>query len=100
MLLMTRALASVLLALSLACAGAPHDAAALAPRVGAISWEEALALLRSGEVRRVAQTHALDVTLETRTGARYTAREPAIDAVLRAVREQAPNADEIAIATE
>jgi hypothetical protein len=98
-MLLMRALGSALLALSLACAGAP-DAAALPPRVGAISWQEALALLRSGEVRRVAQTHALEVTLETRTGARYTAREPEIDAVLRAVREQAPNAGEIAIATE
>jgi hypothetical protein len=99
-MLLMRALAGVGLALSLACASASHDAAALPPRVGAISWEEALALLRSGEVRRVAQTHALEVTLETTTGARYTAREPAIDAVLRAVREQAPNADEIAIASE
>ena len=95
-----RALAAAALALSLACTSAPPDAVTLPPRVGAISWEEALALIRSGEVRRVAQTHAREVTLETTTGARYTAYEPAIDAVLRAVREQAPNADEIAIATE
>jgi hypothetical protein len=95
-----RALASALLALSLGCASASQDAAALAPRIGAISWEEALALIRSGEVRRVAQTHALEVTLETRTGAHYTAREPEIDAVLRAVREQAPNAGEIGVASE
>jgi len=99
-MLLKRALVSALLALSLACASTSHDAAAPPPRIGAISWEEALALIRSGEVRRVSQTHALEVTLETRTGARYTAREPAIDAVLRAVREQAPNADEIVIASE
>jgi hypothetical protein len=46
------------------------------------------------------QSHALEVALGTASGARYTTREPEIDAVLRAVQELAPNAGAIAIATE
>ncbi|HEY8120792.1 MAG TPA: hypothetical protein VII78_05695 [Myxococcota bacterium] len=97
-----RALAAALLALSLGCAAPPAPSAADAPAASpvAISWEQALALIRSGEVRSVAQTHALEVALVTADGARYTAREPGIDAVLHAVRELAPNAGGIAIATE
>jgi hypothetical protein len=97
------------LALSLACAcaaaqesGAPAapPAPALPAAGGEISWEQALALIRSGELRSAMQTHALDVVLVAANGARYTAREPEIDAVLRAVRELAPNAGEISLATE
>ena len=95
-----RTLAAALLALSLACAAAPPQPTPSQLARGEISWEEALALIRSGEVHSVSQTHALEVALRTRTGARYTTREPEIDAVLRAVRELAPNAGEIAIATE
>jgi hypothetical protein len=97
-MLLKRAIPAALLALSLAGACAAQPAAP--PPVGAIAWEEALALLRSGSVRQVSQTHALDVTLVTETGARYTAREPRIDEILRAVRAEAPNAGQIAIATE
>lgn len=93
-----RALAAALLAL--ACEVAPPVDAPPLPLAGEISWEQALALIRSGEVRSVMQTHALAVALGTASGARYTTREPEIDAVLRAVRELAPNAGEIAIATE
>lgn len=97
-----RALASALLALSLACAIAPAPSSADAPLPppGAITWEQALALLRTGEVRLVAQSHDLAVTLRTESGERYTTREPEIDAILRAVRGEAPNAGEIAIMTE
>jgi hypothetical protein len=98
--LLMRALAAALLALSLACAAATPESAPLQPATGEISWEQALALIRSGEVRSVMQTHALEVALGTASGARYTTREPEIDAVLRAVRELAPNAGEIAVATE
>jgi hypothetical protein len=98
--LLMRATAAAMLALTLACAEAPLEAAAPLPSAGEISWEQALGLIRSGEVRSVMQTHGLDVALGTAGGARYTTREPEIDAVLRAVRELAPNAREIAIATE
>jgi hypothetical protein len=101
-MLLMRALAVALLALSLVCAAAPAPSVADAPAAPpiAISWERALALIRGGEVRAVMQTHDLAVTLRTESGDRYTTREPAIDAVIRAVREEAPNAGEIAIMTE
>jgi hypothetical protein len=101
-MLLMRTLAGLLLALALACVAVPEPSVAEAPLPppGAIPWEQALALIRSGEVRMVMQAHALGVTLRTANGDRYTTREPAIDAVIRAVREEAPNAEEIAIATE
>jgi hypothetical protein len=100
-MLLMRAIAAVaLLALGVACAPTPPQPTPSQLEREQISWEEALALIRSGEVRSVSQTHALEVSLRTRTGARYTTREPEIDAVLRAVRELAPNADKIVIATE
>jgi hypothetical protein len=97
-MLLRRALSVSLLALGLATACAAQPAAP--PPVGAIAWEEALALLRSGAVRQVSQAHSLDVRLVTETGAHYTTREPRIDEILRAVRSQAPNAGQIVIATE
>jgi hypothetical protein len=100
--LLRRTLLGALLALSLACAAAPAPSSADAPLppAGAISWQQALALIRSGELRSVMQSHALEVALITASGARYTTREPEIDAVIRAVRDEAPNSGEIAIATE
>ena len=89
-----------LVALLAACATPPPPAIGEQPPPGAIPWEQALTLIRSGRVRMVMQAHSLDVTLQTASGEHYTTREPSIDAVIRAVREEAPNAGEIAIATE
>jgi hypothetical protein len=97
-MLLKRVRLASLLALGLATACAAPQA--VPPPVGAISWEEALALLRSGSVRQVSQTHAQDVRIVTETGASYTAREPRIDEILRAVRSEAPNASQIVIVTE
>ena len=97
-MLLRRSLAAALLAL--ACAASAEDVTPPPPAGGEIAWELAVALIRSGEVRSVRQTHALDVALVTASGVHYTTREPEIDAVLRAVRELAPNADQIAVATE
>lgn len=89
-----------LFALFAACATPPPPAIGEQPPPGAITWQQALTLIRSGRVRMVMQAHSLDVTLQTTSGEHYTTREPSIDAVITAVREEAPNADEIAIATE
>jgi hypothetical protein len=89
-----------LAALLAACAAPLPPAIGEQPPPGAITWPQALTLIRSGRVRMVMQTHSLDVTLQTTSGEHYTTREPSIDAVIRAVRGEAPNADEIAIATE
>ena len=83
-----------------ACAAPPPPAIGEQPPPGAITWQQALTLIRSGRVRMVMQAHSLDVTLQTTSGEHYTTREPSIDAVIRAVRDEAPNAEEIAIATE
>ncbi len=95
-----RALIGAVAALALACVSSAPPAIGEQPPPGAIPWEQALTLIRSGRVRMVMQAHSLDVTLQTASGEHYTTREPSIDAVIRAVREEAPNADEIAIATE
>ncbi len=91
-----RRLALALAAALLACS----PAAAELPPPGAITWEQALAVIRSGEVRSVMQSHDLAVAITTKSGARYTTKEPRIDDVIRAAREEAPNAGEIAIMTE
>lgn len=89
-----------LFALFAACATPPPAAIGEQPPPGAISWSQALTLIRSGRVRMVMQAHSLDVTLQTTSGEHYTTREPSIDAVITAIRDEAPNAGEIAIATE
>jgi hypothetical protein len=98
--LLARILGGALLGLSLACASASVDPSNPVGPAQRISWDEALALIASGEVRRVMQFHALDVWILTASGDRYTTLEPHIDAVTSAVLELAPNADEIALGTE
>lgn len=99
-MLLARILGGGLLGLSLACASATVDPSNPVGPAKRISWEEALALIASGEVRTVMQFHALDVWFLTASGDRYTTLEPHIDAVLRAVHELAPNADEIVVRLE
>ena len=98
----TLAFAAVLAlaALLAACATPPQPEIGEQPPPGAITWPQALTLIRSGRVRMVMQTHSLDVTLQTTSGEHYTTREPSIDAVITAIRGEAPNAGEIVIATE
>lgn len=66
----------------------------------AVSWPEALDLLRSGQVVMAAQTHDLAVTLTLKDGTRRITREPALDAIFVAIAQYAPNAGDIVRVTE
>ncbi|SRR6266568_141758 len=50
-----------------------------------ISWENAIAILNTGQVIRVFQTHHLDVTLTLKNETVLTTREPTIDAVFHEI---------------
>lgn len=103
---MTRFFLILLLALVAACM-AEHsprshaaDSPATEPRPTAITWKRAVRLIESGQVREVFQLHSRQVTLKTARGETYQTVEPALDEVIRIVRERAPNKDSIPIATE
>ncbi len=65
-----------------------------------ISWEEALALLNSGEVTSVFQAHSLSVTLTLKDGRTLHTVEPAIDDIFAAVEACGEPCADIALATE
>ncbi|MEM7112303.1 MAG: META domain-containing protein [Chloroflexota bacterium] len=65
-----------------------------------ISWEEAVALLNSGQVTEAFQTHSLEVTLFTVDGNRVTTIEPSIDDIFDAIDACGEPCANIMIATE
>ncbi len=65
-----------------------------------LSWSEASQLIRDGMVIRVAQSHALMVTLTFADGSTRTTIEPVIDDVIRVVRECGDRCKNVAIMTE
>lgn len=65
-----------------------------------IRWKAAVALIRNGAVKYVAQDHSLRVSLTTKDGHRYVTREPRIDAVWHLIREVDPKREHIRFATE
>ncbi len=89
-----------------ACAGdaarsdSPQAEVPSPARRTAIEWSAVPALLRSGRVVAIVQLHDLTVTLITREGEEFVTREPALDDILAAIRDHAPNADSIVRATE
>jgi hypothetical protein len=46
-----------------------------------VSWEEAIAVLQTGQVTQVIQTHQLYVSLWLKNGSVITTKEPTIDAI-------------------
>jgi hypothetical protein len=70
------------------------------PSCPVISWERAVQMIRNGVVVSIGQRHSLDVGLRTKGGATYYTKEPRIDEVIRVVREEAPNARDVALGTE
>lgn len=65
-----------------------------------ILWEEAVALLNSGQVVEAYQTHSLEVTLVTVDGNSITTIEPAIDDIFTAISDCGEPCANIVIATE
>jgi hypothetical protein len=95
-------LAAVIAVLLLACGAIyrPPVRAADEPPPKMIPWERAVKLIESGQVQEVTQLHSREVTLKTNRGEIFQTLEPALDEVIRVVRERAPNKDSIPIATE
>jgi hypothetical protein len=97
-----RIFASLVVALLTLC-GASHHVPVLAsdePAPRTIPWERAVGLIESGQVQEVTQLHSRQVTLKTGRGETFQTVEPALDEVIRVVRERAPNRHSIPIATE
>ena|SRR3989442_1513298 len=46
-----------------------------------VPWEEAIAVLQTGQVTQVIQTHSLYVSLWLKNGSVITTKEPTIDAI-------------------
>ena len=65
-----------------------------------VAWKEAVAVLNSGEVAEVFQTHALDVELRLKNGRWLHTVEPTIDAIFTAVNECGEPCAETMMATE
>jgi len=87
---------------SSASAGAPVTTSVLpTPIDSAVSWGKLVDLIRStpDSIRAVHQVHTRAVTVLFKDGRRYHATEPAIDVVIRLLKEVDP-AGRILIATE
>lgn len=65
-----------------------------------VSWSEALAILNSGEVDGVAQTHDLEVELFLKDGTTITTKEPVIDDIFKEVTKCGNVCEGITLATE
>ena len=65
-----------------------------------LNWEQAIGLIFSGEVIKVAQTHDLKVYLTLKDGRTLETVEPAIDEILRMIENCGEACKTIAVATE
>ncbi len=65
-----------------------------------ISWDAAVAKIRSGEIVSVFQSHSRGVTMRTKEGIGYAAEEPEIDLVWRLVEEIDPEGKRIHLLIE
>jgi len=65
-----------------------------------VSWEEAEALILSGQVEQVAQAHSLEVTLYLRDGRQLSTTEPKIDEVFDVIGRCGEPCADMILATE
>jgi inhibitor of cysteine peptidase len=65
-----------------------------------VTWEEAEALILSGEVEMIFQAHSLEVRLRLKDGRELVTEEPSIDEVFRVVDRCGEKCAGIAMATE
>lgn len=65
-----------------------------------VTWEEALDLIRTCQVKTAAQTHARDVFLYLDDGREFVTIEPQIDLIFSEARAAEPYCGQIQIATE
>ena len=81
-------------------AGLPSSQPPADPAVQRVSWDEAKALITSGEVQHAFQSHALEVRLYLKDGRSVVTTEPAIDEIFRVIRDCGAPCATIPIATE
>jgi hypothetical protein len=79
---------------------APADENSAQPEIETISWAEAEQIIRRGEVRHVAQTHDLEVSLLLADGRQVITTEPYIDKVFEVINECGDPCAEVMMATE
>lgn|GEM_PF-1289581 len=65
-----------------------------------VSWEEALSLLNSGNVKMVGQAHSLEVTFTLKDGSIVHTMEPKIDVIFDEVKKCGETCKGIPLATE
>lgn len=65
-----------------------------------VSWEQAVAIVNSGEVEMVFQSHALEVRLTLDNGQVFVTTEPEIDDIFEVVRACGAKCKDIILATE
>lgn len=65
-----------------------------------IAWEDAVALLQTGEVEQVVQLHNLTVTLYLKDGQKTTTIEPTIDLIFDEIQNCGAPCSDIMLATE
>jgi hypothetical protein len=65
-----------------------------------VSWDEAQALILSGQVQQVVQLHSLEVQLTLKDGRQVTTTEPNLDDVIRLIDQCGDNCRGIAVASE
>jgi|SRR2546425_378648 len=65
-----------------------------------ISWDGAIAVLHTGQVTRIFQTHHLEVSLWLKNGTVMITREPTIDAIFHEIQKCGEPCQSIEEATE
>ncbi len=65
-----------------------------------VSWEQAVAIVNSGEVEQVFQSHALEVRLTLDNGQVFVTTEPQIDDIFAVVQACGEKCEDIILATE
>lgn len=87
-------------ALALSACGTANGEEDNTPETSNISWSEVEAVLASGDVKMIFQTHALAVTLSMKDGTQFETTEPHIDEIFRLVDECGDPCSGIGMATE
>jgi len=65
-----------------------------------INWDKAKELVQACEVKKIMQTHSLEVTLDLKNGKSFEVIEPKIDDIFQLVNESKGNCGNIIMATE
>lgn len=65
-----------------------------------VSWEEAVNILQSWEVKSVMQTHSLSISFSMKDGSSIKTKEPKIDAIYKEIEKCWNTCKAIIIATE